>query len=99
MMTPYPQLPIVFFLLGLTILKLSGIKAAIISLALALGKVSCAHSLRGSDSESNEPKCRIGSLHRDGTLHARSLHRFIDGSLPSRTVHWVFVLHGWLGGI
>ena len=30
-------IPIVFFLLGLTILKLSGIKAAIISLALALG--------------------------------------------------------------
>ena len=30
-------IPIVFFLLGLTVLKLSGIKAAIISLALALG--------------------------------------------------------------
>ena len=30
-------IPIVFFLLGLTILKLSGIKAAIISIALALG--------------------------------------------------------------
>ena len=30
-------IPIIFFLLGLTVLKMSGIKAAIVSLALALG--------------------------------------------------------------
>ena len=30
-------IPIIFFLLGLTVLKMSGIKAAIVSLVLALG--------------------------------------------------------------
>ena len=75
-------IPIIFFLLGLTLLKMSGLKSAIISLALAI--ISLALAIIIGMLVFNMP----GSVAAGGILYG-----FLSGAWP---IGWIVLMAVWL---